>query len=141
MGRLLSSALSQPPGFVRPFFSHPFTTSPAFFSSFTTALSLHRSSTNAQDFLQEILPKMGCMPSRPSNNGRRSFYHAPRYPQVPPGQTPQDCAHCTAANRKVQQKCSNGCTATRRSNLRPKWNPNNYPTRHSWEIYEEEMPW
>lgn len=88
---------------------------------------------------------MGCTPSRPSKsrscNDGRSFHHGPRYPQVPPGQMPRDCETCTAVNRRFQQKCSDGCTATRRSNLRPKWNPNNYPIRHSWEIYDLETPW
>ena len=89
---------------------------------------------------------MGCIPSRPSksrsfNDQKNSFHHGPKYPQVPPGQMPQDCETCTAVNRRFQQRCSDGCTATRRTNLRPKWNPNNYPTRHSWEIYDLETPW
>lgn len=75
---------------------------------------------------------MGCAPSRPTPT---SFHHSPKYPQVPPGQTPQDCTTCTHVNRKFQQRCGAGCTATRRSNLRSKWNPGVHPVRHSCRYF------
>ena len=96
---------------------------------------------------------MGCTTSRPrphntppvthTNNTResRTFRHAPRYPQVPPGHLPTDCATCTHANRRFEQRCGDACTATRRSKMRCKWNPGAHPRRHSWEVYEEETAW
>ena len=88
--------------------------------------------------------KMGCIPSRPRprrfDDDGGSFHHGPKYPHVPPGKIPRDCDNCTPVNWRFQQSCGRDCTATRRSNLRPKWNPENHPRRHSWEMYEE-TPW
>ena len=96
---------------------------------------------------------MGCTPSRPrldkngpstphtNNTSKKYLHHGPKYPQVPPGHLPHDCATCTHANRKFEQKCGDACTATRRSNMRCKWDPDAHPRRHSWEVYDEETVW